>query len=100
MRSERLAHLPPLLALFYIHLTWIKIDNDYIVSYVQDWFGKSAKIYQDKKDNKLYANIHGNEQALIYWCLQYGESIELLEPVSTRKKIKGIVDSMRKKYIL
>ena len=64
----------------------IKIDNDYIVSYVQDWFGKSAKIYQDKKDNKLYANIHGNEQALIYWCLQYGESIELLEPVSTRKK--------------
>lgn len=78
----------------------IKIDNDYIVSYVQDWFGKSAKIYQDKKDNKLYANIHGNEQALIYWCLQYGESIELLEPVSTRKKIKGIVDSMRKKYIL
>ena len=78
----------------------IRIDDDYVVSYVQDWFGKSAKIYQDKHDNKIYANIHGNEQALIYWCLQYGESIELIEPVSTREKIKCIIDNMRGKYIL
>lgn len=78
----------------------IKIDNEYAISYVQDWFGKNCKIYQDKKDNKLYANIHGNEQALIYWCLQYGESIELIEPVSTKEKIKSIIDNMEKKYAL
>ena len=78
----------------------IKIDNEYSISYVQDWFGENANIYQDKHDNKIYANIHGNEQALIYWCLQYGESIELIEPVSTREKIKVIIDNMGKKYIL
>lgn len=77
----------------------IKIDDEYTISYVQDWFGENAKIYQDKHDNKIYADIHGNEQAIIYWCLQYGESIELLEPVSTREKIKGIIDNMEKKYI-
>ena len=78
----------------------IKIDNEYSISYVQDWFGENANIYQDKHDNKIYANIHGNEQALIYWCLQYGESIELIEPVSTREKIKVIIDNMKKKYVL
>ena len=77
----------------------IKIDNEYSISYVQDWFGENANIYQDKHDNKIYANIHGNEQALIYWCLQYGESIELIEPVSTREKIKVIIDNMGEKYI-
>lgn len=76
----------------------IKIDNEYSISYVQDWFGENANIYQDKHDNKIYADIHGNEQALIYWCLQYGESIELLEPASTREKIKEIISSMNKKY--
>lgn len=76
----------------------IRIDNDYSVSYVQDWFGDNSKIYQDKIDGKVYAEIKGNEQALIYWCLQYGESIELLEPASTREKIKSIVDEMGKKY--
>ena len=78
----------------------IKIDNEYSISYVQDWFGENANIYQDNHDNKIYANIHGNEQALIYWCLQYGESIELIEPVSTREKIKVIIDNMKKKYVL
>lgn len=75
----------------------IRIDNDYSISYVQDWFGDNAKIYFGD-DGKVYADIKGNEQAIIYWCLQYGESIELLEPVSTREKIKEIVDSMGKKY--
>lgn len=76
----------------------IRIDREYSISYVQDWFGEKAKIYQDKQDNKVYANIHGNEQAIIYWCLQYGESIELLEPTSTREKIKEIVNNINKKY--
>lgn len=75
----------------------VKIENEYAVSYVQDWFGKNAKIYS-KDDGGIYANIHANEQALIYWCLQYGESIELLEPIATRDKIKSIIGDMAKKY--
>ena len=75
----------------------IRIDNEYTISYVQDWFGDNAKIYQGN-DEKLYADIRSNEQALIYWCLQYGESIELLEPSSTRQQIKQIVNRMARKY--
>lgn len=76
----------------------IRIENEYIVSYVQDWFGGNARIYQNKTDGNIYADIHGDEQAIVYWCLQYGESIELVEPQSTREKIKEIVDKMTRKY--
>ena len=76
----------------------IRIYNDYVVSYVMDWFGQNAQIYVGQDDGALYANIHGNEKAIIYWCLQYGENVELLEPQQTRQKIKDIVANMTNKY--
>ena len=74
----------------------IKIDKEYIVDYVVDWFGKNAKVYI--RDNEIYADITANEQALIYWCLQYGENVSLVEPLSTRNKIKEAVSKMNDKY--
>jgi len=74
----------------------IKIENEYAVNYVVDWFGKEARIFQQGED--IVATIKVNEQAIIYWCLQYGENIELLEPYETRQKIKEVVDNMSKKY--
>lgn len=76
----------------------IRIDDEYCISYVQDWFGENARIYKNKQDGEVYADIHGNEQSLIYWCLQYGEGLELIQPISTRQKIKNILDNMKKKY--
>ena len=76
----------------------ISIKDEYTVNYVQDWFGEKTTIYRDKQDGKIYADIRSNEQALIYWCLQYGELVELVEPAETREKIKAIVAVMQKKY--
>ena len=67
----------------------INIGNEYSTTYVPDWFGDGAKIYKDK-NGKIYARIQASELALIYWCLQYGENIELIEPKTTRAKIKEI----------
>lgn len=75
----------------------IKIENNYAINYVYDWFGTNSKIYMGK-DKNIYATIHANEQALIYWCLQYGESIELLKPLNLREKITKIVKNINKKY--
>jgi len=75
----------------------IKINNEYSVNYVSDWFGKNAKFY--KKDDEIYADLKVNEQALIYWCLQYGESVEIVEPLQTREKVKNIISSMLEKYL-
>lgn len=74
----------------------LKISNEYALTYVDDWFGKNAKIY--KKNNNYYADLKVNEQALIYWCLQYGESVEIIEPKETREKIKNSLNNILNKY--
>lgn len=74
----------------------IKIHNEWATAYVEEWFGKNARLYN--KDDKIYADITANESSLIYWCLQYGEEIELIEPLTTRGKIKDIVKQMFKRY--
>ena len=63
----------------------LRIEKEYATDYVAEWFGKNARFYT--QNNEIYADVVANEQALIYWCLQYGESIELLNPIDTRKLI-------------
>ncbi len=72
------------------------IDSQYTVSYVEEWFDDNTRIY--KKDNKIYADIVANETALIYWCLQYGEGVELVSPSTTREKTKQAVTRIYNKY--
>lgn len=74
----------------------IQIYDDWATAYVEEWFGKNASFYE--KDNKIYADIIANESSLIYWCLQYGEAIELISPMDTREKIKDIIKEMSKRY--
>ena len=74
----------------------IQIYDDWATAYVEEWFGKNARFYV--KDNKIYADIRTNESSLIYWCLQYGESVELIEPTETRNKIKEKVKMICEKY--
>ena len=74
----------------------IKLADDNSITYVMEWFGKNAKIY--KKNDVIYADIVSSEKALVYWCLQYGESVELTEPTETRNKIKEKVKMICEKY--
>lgn len=74
----------------------IKLTDDNSITYVMEWFGNNAKIY--KNSDAIYADIASSEKALVYWCLQYGESAELIAPNETRNKIKEIVENIQKKY--
>ena len=74
----------------------LKLSDENVITYVFEWFGENAKIY--KKENTFFADITSSEKALIYWCLQYGESVELLFPKQTRDKIKSILEQINKKY--
>ena len=74
----------------------VKIHREEAANYVEEWFGKNANLYE--KENSIFADITANETSLIYWCLQYGEDIELLSPKGTRDKIKEIVKQINKKY--
>lgn len=74
----------------------LKLSDENVITYVVEWFGENAKIY--KKENTFFADITSNEKALVYWCLQYGESVELLSPIETRNKIKEKVEIIYYKY--
>ena len=52
-----------------------------------DWFGKDFKILQ-KTDDKILINVKVNEKAIKVWAIQYGDKIEVIEPLSLREEIK------------
>lgn len=74
----------------------LKLYDEYAIGIVTDWFGKNASVYQ--KGGELFADVKSNEKAIVYWCLQYGDHIELLSPTETRDKIKTEIEKLRNKY--
>ena len=74
----------------------LKIENDYAVNYVQEWFGGNVEFF--KKENTMFARIKTNEQSIVYWCLQYGASVELVEPKHVREKLKEVTQRIADKY--
>lgn len=74
----------------------LKLKNENSFNYVDDWFGKRAKLF-NKKD-EIFVNLVANEKSLIFWCLQYGEEVELVEPKLTREIIKKMIENLSKKY--
>lgn len=75
----------------------IKIRDDYMVNQAKKWFGKNIRI--EKENNQYYGYLKNSESSIVYWSLQYGESIEIIEPVETREKMKEIVKSLSNKYL-
>lgn len=74
----------------------IKVANEDKINYVVDWFGNDIAIENYKGDT--YVSLRVNEDALVYWAMQYGESVEVVSPTSTRSKIKNLLNTMVKKY--
>jgi predicted DNA-binding transcriptional regulator YafY len=66
---------------------WVKFwTYDFMVDSLVDWFGKDFKILE-KIDSKILINVKVNETAIKFWVMQYGEYIEIVEPLSLREEI-------------
>ena len=74
----------------------VKIGREDKINDFIDWFGKDVSICDNSGD--IVASLKVNEDALIYWSLQYGENFEILQPLETREKIKNILLKMLEKY--
>lgn len=74
----------------------VKIDNEERINDVISWFGSSARIYRE--NDNLFVDLKVNEDALIYWALQYGESVEIIAPQESREKMKNVLRGVLKKY--
>lgn len=62
-----------------------------------DWFGKELSILRQEGD-QIVVRVKCNEQSMLYWALQYGRAVEILEPQSLRNRIRNILDDMVMKY--
>ena len=74
----------------------LKLSNEKVVSDIIDWFGRNVTIVENKEG--LFAKLTTNENAIIYWIMQYGEDVELIEPYEMREKIKIILTNILQKY--
>ncbi len=73
------------------------LRDDSLTDTVVEWFGDKAEFRQEGDD--FCAFIYGvDELALKYFCLRYGEVVELFHPFEVRKMIKTVVNAMKEKY--
>lgn len=74
----------------------LKVKKEYI-SDVIDWFGTEYRIMKEEEE---YVNLrlYANEDAVVFWALQYGRIAEVLKPESLRGKIYERVRELEGMY--
>lgn len=67
----------------------IKLKNEHAVLFVKDWFNDNARIKNE--NGEIMAYIKGNENAILFWCLQYLQVVKVISPLALKDKIKNIL---------
>lgn len=63
-----------------------------------DWLGKDFRIRKTDTNGQMEVTLICNETSMFYWALQYSLSVEIVEPISLRKRISEAETEMNKKY--
>ena len=71
--------------------------QSYLAGQIIDWFGRDAEFSNDNGDT-VNVRVKVNEQAMIFWALQYGQHVEVLEPSPLREKVKNAAMEIAGKY--
>ena len=67
----------------------IKLKNEHAVLFTKDWFNDNARIKNE--NGEIMAYIKGNENAILFWCLQYLQVVKVISPLALKDKIKNIL---------
>ena len=73
------------------------LASKHIIGAILDWFGTDV-VFTDVGEESVIATVTVKEKAMLYWALQYGKSVEVLEPASLREEIRQAVADMYRKY--
>lgn len=68
-----------------------------IMGEVVDWFGLDFVVRNETEDEAVI-QVNSSEQAMVFWAMQYGEYVEVLEPENIRERIKENISEMAEKY--
>lgn len=69
----------------------------FILDEIIDWFGKDFIITENREES-LTLELQCNEEAMLYWALQYGQYAEVLKSESLRSKLKAASIRIYDKY--
>ncbi len=53
---------------------------------------------RSETENEAVIQVKSSEQAMVFWAMQYGEYVEVLELVNIRDRIKENIREMAEKY--
>ncbi|MCI5603983.1 MAG: WYL domain-containing protein [Clostridiales bacterium] len=68
-----------------------------IMGEVVDWFGLDF-VVRSETEEEAVIQVNSSEQAMVFWAMQYGEYVEVLEPENIRDRIKENIREMAEKY--
>ena len=74
----------------------IMLDNPKAINYVIEWYGNNARIKEN--DEGVFVTLNTNEQAFLYWALQYGQSIKIVKPQEIKAKYISMLKEIIDKY--
>ncbi|MGN1223112.1 MAG: WYL domain-containing protein [Christensenellales bacterium] len=73
----------------------VKLNSNFDSTYIHEWFA-NARITEENGD--YFAYVKANEDSIIYWCIQYGDVVEVVEPKDLREKIIKELHNTLNKY--
>ena len=71
--------------------------QSYLTGQIIDWFGRDVQFSNDTGET-VDVRVVVNEQAMVYWALQYGQYMEVLEPASLRNEVRDAAMEIVRKY--
>ena len=74
----------------------LKLNNTRVINDIIDWFGPNIRTYS--RGEEICVSLTVNEQALVYWALQYGSEIQVETPKSTVDLIRQKIQDLNNKY--
>lgn len=70
------------------HVTFIAEKG--VIDQVVDWFGKGAAI-NETDGEKYLVTVSVSPNAMVYWALQYSESVTIVSPESVKERVKSVL---------
>jgi predicted DNA-binding transcriptional regulator YafY len=71
--------------------------QNHLIGEIMDWFGSEAAFSNDTGET-VEVRVSVNAQAMVFWALQYGQYVEVLEPKELRENIKEAAATIAEKY--
>lgn len=76
----------------------IRVDMKQFTQIV-DWFGDNFRVVGESAENIFIdIELRVNEDAFLFWVLQYGLCIEVIRPIEYRQRVRNVLEEIVKKY--